>query len=191
MELEELIKQIKKNIIRSDINDETLEKDGHSTRKIGEFSYGISYVPCSWVYDYLLELKELKKTKILKLKENDYVRLNRDQGINKVDEISDDGTVFYLLEDFWDKDGNCRDYLYDHELEDEVLKHGTNIWDVIEVGDLVDEDVVTVDKNDTLCVLETTNDDKNIYTPLERYNWKGKTILTAEEYYSRGFYIAD
>lgn len=54
MELDELIKEMKEKMNRYDLSDRI--EEAH----IGEWEYGVSYVPCDWVYKYLVELQELK-----------------------------------------------------------------------------------------------------------------------------------
>lgn len=63
MELDELIKEMKEKMRNRDLSDSYLSNCGCSTREdvgIGEYSYGITMVPCDWVYKYLVELQELK-----------------------------------------------------------------------------------------------------------------------------------
>lgn len=66
MELEELIKTMELEMSRRDLSDNYLEENGFNTRYdigIGEYSYGITMIPCSWVYDYLKELLEIRSLK--------------------------------------------------------------------------------------------------------------------------------
>lgn len=66
MELEELIKTMELEMSRRDLSDNYLEENDFSTRYdigIGEYSYGITMIPCSWVYDYLKELLEIRSLK--------------------------------------------------------------------------------------------------------------------------------
>ncbi len=61
LDLDELLEQMKEKMSRYDLSDEYLNTHSCSTRNeigIGEYHYGISTVPCSWVYPYLKELKE-------------------------------------------------------------------------------------------------------------------------------------
>lgn len=62
-DLKELIKEMREKMQRWDLPDEYLSEHNLSTRDevgIGEYSYGITMIPCKWVVKYLEELKELK-----------------------------------------------------------------------------------------------------------------------------------
>lgn len=61
--LEALIAEMEEHSRRKDLSDEYLEEQGNSVRNIGEYSYGISMVPVSWVLPYLEELKKIKDEK--------------------------------------------------------------------------------------------------------------------------------
>lgn len=64
MELNELIEVMKKAMDRYDLSDEYLKENGHETRECyvcEENHYGITTVPCSVVYPYLIELEKMKK----------------------------------------------------------------------------------------------------------------------------------
>ena len=69
------------------------------------------------------------------IKVNDYVRLDRNQGIRKIQEIEDD--CYYLDEEIADEWGETAYSIRKEDLGEEVLKHSPNIIDVIEVGDYV------------------------------------------------------
>ena len=63
MKLEELLNEMEERMNNRDLSDEYLSNNGNSTREeigIGEYNYGITMVPCSWVYPYLEELRRLK-----------------------------------------------------------------------------------------------------------------------------------
>lgn len=61
----------------------------------------------------------------------EYIRLARNQGINKIVEIEDD---MYILDyEIADEYGNLTYYLEKNELKDEVIKHSKNIINLIEV----------------------------------------------------------
>ena len=65
------------------------------------------------------------------IKVGEYVRLARNQGINRVEYIGDD---FYVLEDYYgDEYGDETCCLYKYKVAEEVLKHSVNIIDIIEV----------------------------------------------------------
>lgn len=83
-----------------------------------------------------------------KIKVREYVRLARNQGINRIEEIDDDGD--YILDEFiadeWGDEVCC---ISKNDLNNEIIKHSPNIIDLIEVGDYVNGwrvfRVVTID----------------------------------------------
>lgn len=70
-----------------------------------------------------------------KIKVGEYVRLSRNQGINKIIEIEDD--KYILEEDIADEYGDLTCVLEKYQLKDEIEKHSKDIIDLIEVGDYV------------------------------------------------------
>lgn len=63
IELEELLDEMETKMNRYDLSDQYLKAHSCSTRNeigIREYHYGIATVPCSWVYPYLKELKEMR-----------------------------------------------------------------------------------------------------------------------------------
>lgn len=70
------------------------------------------------------------------IKVNDYVRLDRNQGIRKIVEIEDD--CYYLDEEIADEWRETAYAIRKEDLDEEVLKHSENIIDLIEVGDIVE-----------------------------------------------------
>lgn len=63
MKLDELLKEMEEKMNNRDLSDDYLEEINSSTRekiRIGEYQYGITMVPCSWVYPYLEELRRLR-----------------------------------------------------------------------------------------------------------------------------------
>lgn len=63
MKLEELLKEMEEKMNNRDLSDKYLEENNFSTRDeigISEYAYGISMIPCSWVYPYLEELRRLR-----------------------------------------------------------------------------------------------------------------------------------
>lgn len=71
------------------------------------------------------------------IKVGDYIRLARNQGINRIEEIDDDGD--YILDKFIvDKCGDAACCIFRDNLDDEIIKHSPNIIDLIEVGDIVE-----------------------------------------------------
>lgn len=62
-DLEDLIKDIRSSMSARDLSDGYLSENGNSTRDeigIGEYSYGISMIPCSWVIKHLENYLKLK-----------------------------------------------------------------------------------------------------------------------------------
>lgn len=60
--LDDLIKDMKSAMRSRDLSDSYLRENGCSDREeigIGEYSYGISMIPCSWVYQHLLNYSSL------------------------------------------------------------------------------------------------------------------------------------
>lgn len=66
---------------------------------------------------------------------NEYVRLARNQGINKIIDKEDDR---YILEsEIADSYGDITWFLYECELKEDIVKHSKQLIDLIEVGDYV------------------------------------------------------
>lgn len=71
----------------------------------------------------------------MEIKIGEYVRLARNQGINRIIEIEDKR---YILDtDIADEFGDNTCVLEEYQLKDEVLDHNKNIIDLVEVGDIV------------------------------------------------------
>lgn len=61
-ELEELIAEMKSKMQSRDLSDEYLSNNGNFTRSdigIGEYSYGITMIPCKWIVGYLEDYLKL------------------------------------------------------------------------------------------------------------------------------------
>ena len=58
MKLNELLEAMENAMNRYDLSDDFLEERGFEIGGIGEFQYGVSSVPCNWVYPYLKALSE-------------------------------------------------------------------------------------------------------------------------------------
>lgn len=69
MELDDLLKEMETEML-ADFSDSYLAEKGFETRAdigIGEYVFGITMMPCDWVYNYLLDYKRvLKENEILK-----------------------------------------------------------------------------------------------------------------------------
>lgn len=75
MNLDDLLKEMKEKMQSRDLSDKYLEENGKMTRTemgIGEYSYGITTIPCEWVYNFLSDYK-------IVLKENEELKEDRDK----------------------------------------------------------------------------------------------------------------
>lgn len=62
MTLDELLEEMKINMQNRDLSDDYLEEHDRLTRTdigVGEYAYGITMVPCEWVYYYLIKYKKM------------------------------------------------------------------------------------------------------------------------------------
>lgn len=93
MNLDDLLNEMSEKMRNRDLSDEYLREHNNSTREeigIGEYAYGITMIPCKWVYEYLSDYKRV-------LKENE--QLNK-----KVDLMEN-----YMVENGWEI---CFDNIY-------------------------------------------------------------------------------
>lgn len=78
------------------------------------------------------------------IKVGEYVRLARNQGINRIEFIEEDdtsGNKYYFLENsIYDEWGEEIHVLIGKQINTEVVKYSPNIIDLIEVGDIVKYD---------------------------------------------------
>ena len=84
--LSELLEEIKIQMKSRDLSDEYLRENNHSTREevgIGEYAYGITMIPCKWVYNYLLRLKQLEEEN----EENSIFKLKIKEKIEELDKM--------------------------------------------------------------------------------------------------------
>ena len=111
---------------------------------------------------------------------NEYVRLARNQGINKIIDIYD--KKYELETDIANEWGDLTCILEEHQLKDEIINHSKQLIDLIEVGDYV---------NGHRVVNEIWGeDDNNLYFEIEsgvnKVQYIGEkdieTILTKESY---------
>ena len=66
----------------------------------------------------------------------DYIRLTRNQGINKIIDIDEDG--FLILENYIaDEWGDECIQISPQDIKNEIIKHSENIFDLIEVNDII------------------------------------------------------
>lgn len=62
--LDDLINEIEERMRARDLSDDYLEEHDCSTRKdigIGEYAYGITMIPCEWIYVMMRDIKEQEK----------------------------------------------------------------------------------------------------------------------------------
>lgn len=59
-ELDYFLEEMENKMGNRDLSDDYLREHNLSTREeigIGEYAYGITMIPCSWVYPYLVKLR--------------------------------------------------------------------------------------------------------------------------------------
>lgn len=65
-----------------------------------------------------------------------YIRLTRNQGINKIIDIDEDG--FLILENYIaDEWGEECEQISPQDIKNEIIKHSEDIFDLIEVNDII------------------------------------------------------
>ena len=105
----------------------------------------------------------------------EYVRLARNQGINRVEDIEDD---YYVLEDYFGDDyGEATCCLYKYKVNKDVLNHSPNIIDIIEVGDYVNGAYVRATYLDG-----ETHYIKLNYSDTRVYDYMIESIVTKEQF---------
>ena len=109
----------------------------------------------------------------------EYVRLARNQGINKIVHIKDDD-YYFLDDEIADKYGEIIDFIRKDKLQEEIIKHSFNIIDLIEEGDFVNGYKVEKIKDGYVYVDYCW--DCNLYTLVTNEPDNIKTILTKEQY---------
>lgn len=88
-----------------------------------------------------LDEEELRATRKInkadrdKIEVNEYVRLARNQGINKIIDIYD--KKYELETDIANEWGEFTCILEEYQLKDEIINHSKHLIDLIEVGDIV------------------------------------------------------
>lgn len=113
----------------------------------------------------------------------EYVRLARNQGINKIIDEDDDG--FLVLDvTIADEYGEECFEISLQDVDKEIVKHSKNITDLIEVGDYVNGyKVISIDTNAPNNCKECIELDRN---NAYEYQWISRneieTILTKEQY---------
>lgn len=77
MNLDDLLNEMSEKMRNRDLSDEYLREHNNSTREeigIGEYAYGITMIPCKWVYEYLLDYKRVLEINKVLLKENEILK---------------------------------------------------------------------------------------------------------------------
>ena len=127
------------------------------------------------------------------MKVGEYVRLDRCQGINKIDEEDEIGT-FYLEDVIGDEWG---DETFRLDTND-VIKSSPNIIDLIEVGDyvngskVVDISIIEKDKEKWVWVEETEDTDNKYGDNYVGYNNNQiKSIVTKEQFLQMEYRIGE
>lgn len=124
------------------------------------------------------------------LKEGNYIRLNRSQGINRIVEIDDETGGYMLDEDYFDCWGEPSSYIYNYELEDNVENFSPNIKDILKEGDYIDGNLIIKHPNyDGLVVLTLDDNYNTIIVPLDNYDIEGRKIITSDQYKNLGYVI--
>ena len=110
----------------------------------------------------------------MEIEVGEYVRLARNQGINKIIDKDDDG--FLVLDEIIaDEYGEECFEISLQDVDKEIVKHSKNIINLIEVGDFVNRERILDITGDYIHTNET--DHNRFY--LEKHI---KTILTKEQY---------
>lgn len=88
MNLDDLLNEMSEKIRNRDLSDKYLREHNNSTREeigIGEYAYGITMIPCEWVYEYLSDYKRV-------LKENELLRKDIEGWEKYCEEINEEQT---------------------------------------------------------------------------------------------------
>lgn len=118
---------------------------------------------------------------------NEYVRLVRNQGINKIIDIHD--KKYELETDITNKWREFTCILEEYQLKDEIINHSKHLIDLIEIGDIVEDkynkyEVAFVKDDKIYC--NDYNLDDSLITLREQ---DIKTILTKEQYEANCFKV--
>lgn len=167
MNLDDLLNEMSEKMRNRDLSDEYLRKHDNSTREeigIGEYAYGITMIPCKWVYKYLSdykralkeneELLELKVSasahnRILKLeKENEELKENNkyiirltDEQYNVVIENAQNDIKQKWIQKAKDKIEKLNDESHAEELEDIMIGKNYTITELVQyvLQELIEE----------------------------------------------------
>ena len=128
------------------------------------------------------------------IKAGEYVRLDRNQGINRIEDVEiddeDDTNIRYELENIiWDEYANESWYI---ENTDEILKHSVNIFDVLEVGDVVEtETTCGMENNGISHWITNIGSQETIEAMKNNKDLKVLSVLTHELFDSIKYIIGD
>lgn len=89
MNLDDLLNEMSEKMRNRDLSDEYLREHNNSTREeigIGEYAYGITMIPCEWIYKYLSDYKRVLKENE-RYKKSDYETICLEN--NELREITD------------------------------------------------------------------------------------------------------
>lgn len=89
MNLDDLLNEMSEKMRNRDLSDEYLREHNNSTREeigIGEYAYGITMIPCEWVYEYLSDYKRVLEINEVLLKENEELK-NQEATARKINEF--------------------------------------------------------------------------------------------------------
>ena len=95
MNLDDLLKEMKEKMQSRDLSDKYLEENGKMTRTemgIGEYSYGITTIPCEWVYNFLSDYKKV-------LKENEQLRTEVNSLKEDMSNMYDEEVIISIISD--------------------------------------------------------------------------------------------
>ena len=113
------------------------------------------------------------------LKIGEYVRLDRQQGINKIIDIDDEG--YCELDDIlYDEWGDWQTCFQLYKLEEDVLKHSFNLVDILEIGDIIilGQSFFRIDSEKMLDYLKKSKE-------------KITSVLTGEQFDSMKYRVGD
>lgn len=112
-----------------------------------------------------------------KIEVREYVRLARNQGINKVIDKEDDR---YILDsEIASESGDITEFLFECELKDEITKHSKQLIDLIEVGDILKIQTGLYDY--FMKIIEDEDDLLVLKEQIKKY-WSIKEVLSHEQY---------
>lgn len=118
---------------------------------------------------------------------NEYVRLARNQGINKIIDKEDDR---YILEsEIADSYGDITWFLYECELEEEIVKHSKHLTDLIENKDVLK---VRIDKTIMAFGMDEDTSDikyKELIENIENGEYELLEILTHEQFEKNSYKV--